>query len=197
MARSYISDVTDDLIQDSGNVLWSFVKGEQLEYPITLNFLEDVTAGYTYEAVVIEALNVANTTDKPVAIQPGGVQTVLGIRLPVSRGLWQDIQAYNQEEVVIYGNAVYRLRSGAARVSAITPNLDPFWELTTLNKLYLQFPKTLGAGWAVAPAVGATVYGFFELRVTEPDYSIFQRTWKPVRGMVQILFSPTEVVPDA
>lgn len=196
MARSYIADVTDDLIQDSGSVLWSFIKGEQLEYPVTLKFIEDVTADYIYEAVVVEALNIEGNTDKPTTIKPAGVQTILGIRTPVSRGTWQAIQAYNQEEVVSYSGVFYKLLAGAARVSAITPNLDPLWETTTMNKLYLQFPKTLASTWEVSPTVEAPVYGFFELRVTEPAYSLFQKTWKPIRGMVQIAFSPTEIVPD-
>lgn len=194
MARSPITEVTEDLISDGGSVLWSFVKGEQLEFPITMNFIEDVTAGYTYEAVVVEA---ANTPDGaiPTTIQPGGVQTVLTVRIPVKRGNWDPAQAYNKEEVVLYNGTYYKLLTGAGRVNATPPSSDPLWVTTSLSKLYIQYQSTLGATWAVAPSVGAPVYGFFELRVTEPVDSIFRRTWKPVRGLVQILFSPTDIVP--
>jgi len=35
MARSRLTDPTLDLVTDAGAVLWSMVKGEQLEFPIT------------------------------------------------------------------------------------------------------------------------------------------------------------------
>ena len=57
MARSLLTNTTNDLITDSGAVLWSLVTGEQLEFPITLNFLKDTTQkllnNYIFEAVVI------------------------------------------------------------------------------------------------------------------------------------------------
>lgn len=196
MARSRLTNPTDDLIQDSGSVLWSFVKGEQLEFPITLNFVEDATAGYQYEAVVVEGANIPGSDEVPITIQTGGAQTKLNVRVPVYRGGWDATQAYNREEIVYYGGKHYKLNHGVARTSSLTPDVDPLWVETSLNRIYLQFPKTLASDWSVSPTVGYPVYGFFELRVTEPADGIFQRTWKPIRGMVQILFSPTEVVPD-
>ena len=196
MARSKITDPKDDLIEDSGSVLWSFVKGEQLEFPITLSFVKDVTAGYTYEAVVVEGENVAGSTEPPTNIRVGGAQTKLNVRLPVNRGTWQAIQAYNRGEVVLYDGVCYSLKAGAGRINATPPSADPAWELVSMSRIYLQFEKSLASDWAVAPTVGFPTYGFFELRVTEPGDGVFQRTWKPVRGMVQILFSPTEIVPD-
>lgn len=196
MARSKITETKDDVIEDSGSVLWSFVKGEQLEFSITLNFVKNVTSGYTYEAVVVEADNVSEDEKIPTNIKQGGVQTKLTVRVPIDRGVWDAGQAYNREEIVLYNGQYYKLTYGVARISSVSPELDSAWETTDLSKVYLQFPKTLGATWAVQPTVGYPVYGFFELRVTAPADSIFQRTWKPVRGMVQILFSPTEIVPD-
>jgi hypothetical protein len=196
MARSKITSPSDDLVSDSGAVLWSFVQGEQLEFPLSLNFVEDATAGYTYEAVVIEADNVQGSDEQPITIKIGGVQTKLNVRVPEHRGNWDAAQAYNREEVVNYNQKSYKLVWGVARTNAVPPSSDPSWEEVSLGTVYLQFPKTLSLNWGVSPSVTAPIYGFFELRVTEPDDSIFQRTWKPVRGMVQILFSPTEIVPD-
>ena len=196
MARSKITETKDDVIEDSGSVLWSFVRGEQLEFPITLNFVKNVTAGYTYEAVVVEADNIPEDERVPTNIRLGGVQTKLTVRVPVNRGTWDPGQAYNREEIVLHNGQYHKLAYGAARVASVSPDLDSAWEIADLSKVYLQFPKTLGAIWDVQPSVGYPVYGFFELRVTAPADNIFQRTWKPVRGMVQILFSPTEIVPD-
>ena len=196
MARSKLTETKDDVIEDSGSVLWSFVKGEQLEFPAILNFVRDVTAGYTYEAVVVEADNIPEDEKVPTAIRPGGVQTKLVVRVPSNRGMWDPDQAYSKEEIVSYNGESYKLTYGVARISSVSPDLDSAWAKADLNRVYLQFPKTLGATWSVQPTVGYPVYGFFELRVTAPADSIFQRTWKPIRGMVQILFSPTEIVPD-
>jgi hypothetical protein len=196
MARSRLLDPSIDLITDGGDVLWSFVRGEQLEFPITLNFVENVMAGYTYEAVVVEADNVAEQTTTPVTVKDGGITNVLVVRVPTNRGNWDSAQAYNKEEVVYYGGKYYKLVSGVALTNITTPDLDPNWLETSLSKVYLQFPKTLGSTWAQVPTVTTPVYGFFELRVTEPQDNIFRRTWKPIRGMVEILFSPTYSADD-
>lgn len=196
MARSRLLDPANDLITDGGDVLWSFVRGEQLEFPITLNFVENVMAGYTYEAVVVEADNIPEQTTTPVTVKDGGVTNVLTVRVPTNRGNWDSAQAYNKEEVVYYGGKYYKLVSGVALTNTVTPDLDPNWLETSLSKVYLQFPKTLGSTWGQVPTVTTPVYGFFELRVTEPQDNIFRRTWKPIRGMVEILFSPTYSADD-
>lgn len=191
MARSRLVDPKLDLINDEGAVLWSFIRGEQLEFPITLNFVEDVTAGYTYEAAVVEALNEAAQSAPPTAIRPDGIVTQLVVRVPTNRGTWDAQQAYNREEVVLYSGKYYKLLNGVARTDSTPPSSSTAWQETTLNKVYLQFPKTLSGNWNVQAQVGFPVYGFFELRVTEPQDSIYRRTWKPVRGLVEILYSPT------
>lgn len=195
MARSKLTDTGNDLISDSGAVLWSFVKGEQLEFLVTLSFLANVGVGYEFEAVVIEAENIEGQTDKPGLVKPGGVQTILTVRVPTDRGVWQDIQSYNRGEVVSHVDKHYILSSGVNYVNSVTPLLDPLWVEYVPNVVYLQFPSTLAATWGVQPGVNSPVYGFFELRVTEPASSSFRRTWKPVRGMTQIMFSPTDAVP--
>lgn len=196
MARSRLINTTDDLVTDSGAVLWSFVKGEQLEFPITMNFVENASAGYTYEGIVVEADNIYAQTERPVLVKTSGVQTQLIIRVPTNRGTWDAAQAYNREEIVYYNTKYYKLTAGVARTNTTIPSSDPLWIESGINIVYLQFPKTLASTWSVAPIVNCPVYGFFELRVTEPLDSVFRRTWKPVRGMVEILFSPSYSVDD-
>lgn len=200
MARSSLLDTTQDLMSDGGSVLWSIVTGEQLEFPIVLNFLDDTTLkvsnNYFYEAVVIEADNTVGQLERPTIVKESGVQTVLNIRIPALIGEWDQNSAYNREEIVSYDSKYFKLLSGAARIDSTQPDIDPFWEETTLNKIYIQFEKTLGATWSQSATVATPVYGFFELRVTEPDSIYFTRTWKPIRGMVELLFSPTQEVPD-
>ena len=199
MARSRLPDTVSDQTSDSGNLLWSIVQGEQLEFPVTFgpNFIEDVTTpGYVFEAALVEGLNTPDQESAPEMIRTGGVTDTLVVRVPTYMGLWDAINAYNKEEVVLYGGNYYKLLGGVARVNATTPDLDPLWEVTSLRRVYVQFDKDIAATWTVQPGVGNPVYGFFELRVTEPTDAIFTRTWKPVRGVVEILFSPTHVTPD-
>lgn len=191
MARSRLLNPAIDIITDSGDILFSFVRGEQLEFPITLNFVEDVTAGYTYEAVVVEGDNVQSQLTKPENVKTNGVVTILNVRVPTLRGNWDAAQAYNREEIVLYNGKYYKLLSGVALTNITPPSGSTNWLETTLNKVYLQFPKSLASTWTQVATVSTPVYGFFELRVTEPQDNIFVRTWKPVRGMVEILFSPT------
>jgi len=194
VARSRFANPVNDLNTDSGAVLWSFAKGEQLEYPITLSFLDDVS-GYSLEAVVVEAKNTVLQEEAPIDIQPAGIKTTLNIRLPNYVGVWNVSNAYDAEDVVLYGELYYRLTSGAGYIGTDAPGIDALWAETALNIIYVQFPSTLGSTWVVSPVVDFPVYGFFELRVTEPNNSIFIHTWKPVKGLVEILFSPTDIVP--
>jgi hypothetical protein len=172
------------------------VMGEQLEFPITLSFVADASQGLVYEAVVVEALNVEGQTDTPSAIRPSGVQSKLVVRLPSYKSAWSSATGYTAGDVISYGTVYYELIAGVNRSSNTTPDQDPYWRVTTLNKIYVQFPDSLGANYTVQPTVGSPVYGFFELRVTEVTAG-FAHTWKPVRGVIEMLFSPTAVVPDA
>lgn len=195
MARTNITSTTIDLQEDNGNVLWSFIQGEQLEFPITLDFLLD-TDGYTFEAVIVEALNVTNQTTVPHFVKAGGVQTVLAVRVPVARGAWDGAVAYNREDYVPYNNLFYKLKSGAGRINAVAPPSDSTWEVYIPNKVNIQFPSniSISPAWTIQPTAAFNVYGFFELRVTEPTGGVYQKTWKPMRGAVELLFSPTELV---
>ena len=108
MARALITETTNDLISDAGAILWSIVIGEQLEFPITLNFIENMPltgiVTYEYEAVVIEGNNITEQSERPTTIKPNGAQTKLVIRVPVYVGYWNPPEAYNREEVVLYNN---------------------------------------------------------------------------------------------
>ena len=221
MARSRLIDPALDLITDPGAVLLSLVMGEQLEFPVTLSFIDDATlkipaaANYIYEAVVIEADNaLGQGQTMPTSIKVGGVQTRLFVRIPVYVGVWSATNSYNKEEIVQYaGNSkYYKLLSGAAVTSSVPPSSSSNWEETSLSKIYVQFPKELGVGgtagsdnpmtiktytaWTVQPTIETSVYGFFELRVTEPG-SVFPRSFKPVRGLIQLQYSPSAAVTDA
>lgn len=199
MARSRLLTPKTDLVSDGGTVLFSFVRGEAIEYPMTLGFLQSVFVrpnNYTFEAVVVEAANVLGQDEYPGTAREGGEQKTLFVRLPVYLGTWDAQTAYNKEEVVLYSGTYYKLGAKVAYTSSVPPDEDANWSVTQANKIYVQFPTSLGSTWTVKPTPATPCYGFFELRVTEPDDSVFSRTMKPVRGMIELLFSPTEETPD-
>lgn len=194
MARTDINKIVQDLQSDDGSVLWSLILGEQIEYPVTLDFVTNAYY-YIYEAVLVEADNIDGSEDIPDAVKPNGVRTNLNVRVPLERGPWDANTVYNREQVVVYNSVYYKLGNAVNYLSNITPDLDPFWEEHDPRIVYVQFPSTLAATWSNVPTVSKSVYGFFELRVTEPvGGSVFLRTWKPVRGVVEFSFSPTELL---
>lgn len=198
MARSMMSDVTTDLQDDSGSILWSIVQGEQLEYPVTLKFIENVSGGYTYEAVVVEGLNVADSLVPPEVIKPGGIQTKLVVRTPTYRGEWLEGALYQINDVVKYSDKYYINHYTSNYSSSVPPPQDSVWAEYVNNVIFIRFPKTmsLSPAWAIQPKANSKVYGFFELRVTEPATFAYPQTWKPMRGLVELQYSPTETVPD-
>jgi hypothetical protein len=202
MARSRLTSTSVDIVTDVGAVLWSMVLGEALEFPITLNFIADATqktagANYLYEAVVVEAKNINGQQDFPTVIQPSGRTTTLFVRQPKFIGTWTLASTYNKEEIVLHSGNYYKLIQGVGTNGTSAPSIDTArWTPTVLNKIYVQFPSTLGSDWAIKPLADSAVYGFFELRVTEPSDPVFTRTFKPVRGLVELLFSPTSDTAD-
>jgi hypothetical protein len=193
MSRTKITSTNTSVGTDDGNTLFSFIQGEQLEFGVTLGFLSSLS-GYTFEAVVMEALNVAGDESVPNAVRPGGINTTLTVRVPPERGNWSASTNYSMNDVVFYNNLYYIRKSGTNVVDSTAPSLSPNWTAYVPNKIYVQFPLTMGSTWAVKATPGVPVHGFFELRVTEPVSAAFPRTWKPLRGVVEILFSPTDVV---
>jgi hypothetical protein len=197
MARSSLILPTIDLQSDSGSVLLSLVIGEQLEFPVTLAFIENTSLPYEYEAVLMESLNVLGQTEPPVVSRPGGVNTQLTVWTPPWRASWSASNSYNMDDLVLYNGKYYLLKSYAGYVSTTAPDLDnTHWLEYVPNKVYIRFPKTLTAGWDVGASATteSDIYGLFELRVTEPSGGRYPRTWKPMRGMVAFSYSPTELV---
>lgn len=194
MARASLTSGTQKFIEDPDSILFNIVQGEQLVFPVQLDFLKDA-AGLEFEAVVVEALNEPGQTSVPKAIKPSGKQDTLQVFQPVFKGEWQASTAYNTNELVTHSGNVYRLKMGLSRVSVTPPEADEQWEETSMNIVYVCFPKTLSLNWEQQPTVESSVYGYFELRVSEHRSHVFPQTWKPIRGPVEIAFSPTEIVP--
>ena len=69
MARSVLTNIKDDLVEDSGAILWSLIRGEALEFEVKIDFVENIYDGYDLEASLIEAANVENQSGAPKNIR--------------------------------------------------------------------------------------------------------------------------------
>jgi hypothetical protein len=77
------------------------------------------------------------------------------------------------------------------RLNGIVTQLVIIDEDDTDNKFELVFPKTLTDDWSVRPAPNRPVYGFIDLKIADSGEGNEQQIWKPLRGMVEIVYSPT------
>lgn len=185
MARSKLPNPAVDLITDGGAVLFSLIMGEQFEYPIDLqNVLPEE---FNLYAVVIEANNISSQTEQPTSVEPGGVVTLLDVRVPTFVGEWDSVTDFNPHEMVAYAGKYWIREDTPADHS--TPDVGPWYEATR-GRIYLRISDRIGTDWNILPEVGFPTYGFLEISLTE-KVGLFKRIYKPVRGMVQVLFSPT------
>ncbi len=61
------------------------------------------------------------------------------------------------------------------------------------NQFKLVFPDDICDSWSTQPAPDKPVYGFIGVEIADNGVGDQQQKWKPVRGLVEILYSPTEV----
>jgi len=195
MARSTINTPSNDIRSDSGSVLFSLILGEQIEFPLDLTFANIDVELYVLDAVIIEGDNdgIGSMPDK---ILEGGASDTVNIRVPINKGTWDAIAVYDQGDYVIYddginGEQTYIKIEYDAGADPTTPDISYMWQPHIKTVVYIQIPSTIGSNYDVAPLVDKHTYGFFELKVSEPITSPFRQTWKPTRGMVELLFSPT------
>jgi hypothetical protein len=149
MARSRINTRGEDLITDSGAVLLSIVKGEQIQMGLTLEWLTNLT-GYTITAKVVEA-DMTQSLDEdgyPSLNKAGGQVTTLPII-----------------------------------------NTD-----VSDNIIKIVVPETLIDNWTTQPSPEKPTYGWIGLEVRDVGVGDAQLVWKPFRGLVEVLYSPSEEV---
>ena len=86
---------------------------------------------------------------------------------------------------------------------AVPSDPSPTAAITTLslldtdptdNTFDIVIPEDLISTWATTPEPDQPVYGFVELEVADSGSGINQQIWKPLRGLIQVRYSPTEAV---
>jgi hypothetical protein len=82
----------------------------------------------------------------------------------------------------------------AALVGGQVTDLLVLDEDTTDNEFKIIIPANLVENYAVQPGVDKPVFGFIGLEIADAGETDTQQIWKPLRGMVEVLYSPTEAI---
>ena len=117
-------------------------------------------------------------------------------RISLTIGWVTNLTGYTITAKVIEANNVQDtgvLPATAATNPTIT-TLDIIDTVSTDNVFDIVIPEDLIDSWATTPIPDKPVYGFIGLEIRDPGVGNEQLIWKPLRGLVEVRYSPTEVV---
>jgi len=118
------------------------------------------------------------------------------IQVQITVGWLTDLSSATITAKVVEGE-----NDGAGTVPTVVAVTTP--DITTLalidttpndNIFIFVIPETLVDTWEVQPAPDAPVYGFIGLEIDDGGVGAAKQVWKPLRGLVEVLYSPSEAV---
>jgi len=104
----------------------------------------------------------------------------------------------NMTGITITAKIVEGLNDGSGTVPSAQATTPVITTLTVLdadvtdNQFKIVLPENLIASWATQPSPDKPVYGFIGVEIADSGVGTEQQIWKPVRGLVEVLYSPTE-----
>lgn len=116
-------------------------------------------------------------------------------RLEITLNWLTNLTGYTLLAKVVEGDNV----QGSGLIPATATSSPTVTTLTVIdstvsdNKFELVLPKDLGQNWDTSPVPDKPVYGFIDVEVADTGSGINQQIWKPLRGVVEIRYSPTEI----
>ena len=115
------------------------------------------------------------------------------LRFKITLGWLTDLTGYT-----ILCKAVEGLNDGEGtkpaliQPSGVITSLPIIDSVITDNWFEVVIPQTLANTWTVQPTPDKPSYAFFDLEVADAGSGNAQIVRKPVQGLVEVLFSPTE-----
>lgn len=170
MARSRISQQGVQLTNDNGAVLFSVVDGEMTRYQISPRWITNLN-GYTIDAKIVEGANTNGALPTGVAASP----VTSNLKIRYQTGTDAD------------GNPTYNDLTGTNGDSPVVVTTTE-----TLTSFEVIVPSDLIDAYSTQPAPNLPVYGFFGLEIADTGTGAEQQIWKPMRGLVEVLYSATE-----
>lgn len=115
-------------------------------------------------------------------------------RLDMVVGWLTNLSGYTITAKVVEGN---NLQGSGAKPTDPQPSgaviTLPIIDATpTDNQFDIVIPQTLIANWNTTPEPDKPIYGFIGLEIQDTASGNNQQIWKPMRGLVEVLYSPTE-----
>lgn len=115
-------------------------------------------------------------------------------RLHITAAWLTNLSGYTITAKVVEGDNVQD--SGVipptARSTPVVTTLPILDTVVTDNEFDIVIPQDLIDNWDTFPAPDKPIYGFIDLEIADSGVGSAQQIWKPLRGIVQVRYSPTE-----
>ena len=70
----------------------------------------------------------------------------------------------------------------------------PILDTTPTDNIFdIVIPQDLVNTWNTFPAPDKPIYGFIDLEIADTGVGNNQQIWKPMRGLIEVRYSPTEI----
>jgi len=70
----------------------------------------------------------------------------------------------------------------------------PILDTTPTDNIFdIVIPQDLVDTWDTFPAPDKPIYGFIDLEIADTGVGNNQQIWKPMRGLIEVRYSPTEI----
>lgn len=117
------------------------------------------------------------------------------IRIALTAAWLTNLTGYTILAKVVEGDNVQD--SGAvpatARVTPVVTTLPIIDTTVSDNQFEIVIPATLCNTWNTFPSPDKPIYGFIDVEIADTGSGNLQQIWKPLRGIVEVRYSPTEI----
>ena len=115
-------------------------------------------------------------------------------RLDIVASWLTNLSGYTITAKIVEGDNVQG--SGAipttAASSPVVTTLTILDSTPTDNQFDIVIPQDISSTWATTPEPDQPIYGFIGLEIADTGTGNAQQIWKPMRGLLEVRYSPTE-----
>ena len=120
------------------------------------------------------------------------------IRLDITLGWLTSLVGYTVVAKIVEADMAGTLDTDGypvdIKAGGIVTTLPLIDDVTTDNTFKIVIPDDLIALWTTQPSPNSPAYGWIGLEVADSGLGNLQQIWKPFRGLVEVVYSPSEEV---
>jgi hypothetical protein len=116
-------------------------------------------------------------------------------RINITASWLTNLAGYTITAKVVEGDNVQDsgLIPETARETPVVTTL-PILDTTPTDNIFdIVIPQDLVDTWNTFPAPDKPIYGFIDLEIADTGVGNNQQIWKPMRGLIEVRYSPTEI----